>query len=68
MIIVLNTEEKMLYPPRWKKLTVNQSKVLKYRLYQLFRELSTSNAKLMANPENKSPEEISQPNFIFVLL
>ena len=27
-------EEKMLYPSRWKKITVNQSKVLKNRLFR----------------------------------
>ena len=30
-------EEKMLYPARWKKITVDQSKVLKNWLYRLFR-------------------------------
>ena len=32
-------QEKMLYPARWKKMTVDQSKVLKNRLYRLFRFL-----------------------------
>ena len=30
-------EEKMLYPARWKKITVDQSKVLKNQLYRLLR-------------------------------
>ena len=32
-------EEKMLYPARWKKITVDQSKVLKNWVYRLFRFL-----------------------------
>ena len=32
----------MLYPARWKKITVGQSKVLKHRLYRLFRFLGAT--------------------------
>ena len=36
ILVLLYNEEKMLYPARWKKITVDQSKVLKNLLFHFF--------------------------------
>ena len=53
----------MLYPARWKEITVDQSKILKQIDCSVFfwggGGGPPTNDKLMANPENDSPSEIT---------